>query len=206
MTKKRKYHDPMKTVTINVHSGGAVHSVTHKERTSTSMNRILDKMQQQTNIMLQKTSELQSDKDKEKVCKEYSADFAVLHAKMMAAFLVANNIARRGKPLHPDTALAKLSAHQFKDSSRALIIKLDMGKSVVTDWPLNKKSEQNLHYFLYNDFDVTLMDKSVYDCCMKKIEGYEYRHYLSKNEERDLHRYKNFIKKFHKNVINENGR
>lgn len=204
MTKKRKYHDPMKTVTDEIHClSGVVTRVTRKEKHTKGMERISDKQQQIINAMLQEAPNLKNDSDIEAVLKKYSRIGDQLHAKRAAMFLIANNIARRGKPLHPDTAIKKLNARRFKGSMHALIKKWDIEESTVTDWPLTQQAEQNLHYFLYHDFGVTLMDKSVYDCCIKKIKEYKACGiYQIKN----LRHYENFVKKFHKNVINEKGR
>jgi len=201
MTKKRKYHDPMKTVTQTIQYNGKVRHITYKEKHTKAMERIVEKENLVWNDMLQETSSFIPDwKNVEKVRKKYLPAFGLLHTKRAAMFLIANNIARRGKPLHPDTAIKKL--RKLRSSTQAFIIENDIvEKSTVTDWPLTQNAEKNLHYFLYHDFGVTLMDKSVYDCCMKKIKRYKA---CGIYETHNLRHYENFVKKFHKNVINEN--
>ena len=121
---------------------------------------------------------------------KYTHTERLICAKWAAKFLIATNIARRGKLLHPDVAIRKLG--EYGNEGKRII---DMIKTPVLPMVLN--SEPYLARELYKSYDVMLLDKNMY------AKLYDYINYYP-NRKSD--KYKNLLKKFHKNVINGNGR
>ena len=119
----------------------------------------------------------------------------IIDAKIAARFLIAKNIARRGKLLHPDTAVRKLK--KYGDNGKYVI---DMIGTPVL--PMVFNSEPYLARELYNSFHVTLMDTSLLQYLLTKIRNLEYI-FPDDDEYRkkQIKHYKSFVKKFHKSVI-----
>lgn len=107
----------------------------------------------------------------------------VLDAKWMAMFLIATNIARRGKYLHPEVAIRKLKKYKY-ENSKYIITELEMP---VVSQILNSKSY--LASELYKSYDVMLLNQSKY---------IELVRYISMYPGQKADKYKNLLKKFHK--------
>ena len=107
----------------------------------------------------------------------------ILEAKWMATFLIATNIARRGKYLHPKVAIRKLKKHKDKNSEH-IITKIEMPVL-----PMVLNSEPYLAHELYKSYDVMLLDKNMYAKLCDYINYYP-------GQKSD--KYKNLLKKFHK--------
>jgi hypothetical protein len=131
----------------------------------------------------------------EEVYSGYEKSQQIIRAKWAARFLIITNIARRGKLLHPDTAVRKLK--KYGDNGKYVI---DMIGTPVL--PMVFNSEPYLARELYNSFHVTLMDTSLLQYLLTKIRNLEYI-FPDDDEYRkkQIKHYKNFIKKFHKSVI-----
>ena len=131
----------------------------------------------------------------EELYAEYEKPLQIILAKWAARFLIVTNIARKGKLLHPDTAVRKLK--KYGDNGKYVI---DMIKKPV--FPIVFNSEPYLARELYNSFHVTLMDTSLLQHLLTKIRNIE--HIFPDDDEyrkKQIQHYKNFIKKFHKSVI-----
>lgn len=116
----------------------------------------------------------------------------IIEAKIATYFLIATNIARRGKPLHPDTAKRKLKKYDDDGKNVARIIE----RAVV---PQVLNAEPYIHRELYKH-GITLMDITELDFCMRQIHRYKQ---YGKYGEKRLQHYINFSKKFHKSVIRQ---
>jgi len=122
-----------------------------------------------------------------------------LGAEYTAMFLIANNIAHRGKLLHPDTAIKKLYKMQQKGSIYACIAETHITNSTTPSLSYSAIAKPNLHYYLHKYYGVTLMDYTMYQYCTKQINLHkQYGKYGAK----DLQHYENLVKKFHTAVIN----
>ena len=185
----QKYHDPMKTVTERPNGG---EERTRKEKRTNRMD-FLGKQLMQLNVQMCEESNGESDTEIERILKEFVNTCKPFFAEIHADFLIANNIARRGKPLHPDTALKKLA--KMRGSMMAKTVEWDINSSVVVDLSSSESIEHNLYYFLRIKYGVTLMGTNTYNYCMKKIKECQ--------KERQLKHWQNFAKKFHATVINK---
>ena len=220
MVKKRKIHDPMKTVTDTVMCGAVIKKRTRKEKHTKRMLDLnakycvlSDKMVTEWNQMSKKYN-FPSRKDGEPISPEeekfneefhqifnkYKKKLNELNAESSAIFLIKNNIARRGKPLHADTAIKKLEKMQKRGSIKAAVLKQEIENSKFQeDLSFPSQVEHNLHYYLHKYYNVTLMDYTMYQYCMKQINLHKQR---GKYGAKDLQHYENLVKKFHAAVIN----
>ena len=111
----------------------------------------------------------------------------IICAKWAAKFLIATNIARRGKLLHPDTAIRKL--YKYNNSN----IKYILDTLTLPVLPFVLDSEPYLSRELYQKYNVLLLNKNLYMNLKQYIKLYP--------EDRKSKQYANLLKKFHKNVI-----
>ena len=221
MVKKRKFRDPMKYQTDDVMRGGIIVRQTRKEKRTKRMLDILSQIVVQGHMMDRNLNALRdkfnlqdyvpdyNKTDSEYVlqfkteCAELVAKYNVivsrLTAENTAMFLIANNIAHRGKLLHPDTAIKKLYKMQQKGSIQAYIAQTDIINSTTTSLSYSAVAEPNLHYYLHKYYGVTLMDYTMYQYCTKQINLHKQR---GKYGTKDLQHYENLVKKFHATVIN----
>ncbi|MBR6838592.1 MAG: hypothetical protein IKM94_03435 [Alphaproteobacteria bacterium] len=114
----------------------------------------------------------------------------IIEAKAATYFLIATNIARRGKPLHPDTAKRKLQKYGDDGKNVARIIE----RAVV---PQVLNAEPYIHRELYK-YGITLMDTTMYHFCIAQINRYKQ---YGKYGEKHLQHYINFSKRFHKSIV-----
>jgi len=128
---------------------------------------------------------------------KYAPVMDVNHAEYVAEYLIANNIARRGEPLHCSTALQKMKKFYRKDTKRHLMLfcQRDITECKITDLSFGKNSEHNLAYFLHHKYGILLLNGNTYDYCQKKIA--EYSAYGNGWYEKELQHYKNLLKKFY---------
>lgn len=125
---------------------------------------------------------------------EYDKQTKILSAKYAALFMIANNIAQRGKLLHPDTAIHKLQKHG------------DDGKFVINTIENNFEYQPilNAHAYLsrelYRSYHITLMDYNLYNYCQEMIKMYKN---CGRYGEKGRKHYENFAKKFHKKYIDK---
>ncbi len=216
--KNRKFRDPMKYKTEEVMRGGLIVKHTRKEKRTKRMTDVLQKIEAQGHLMDHELKALRdkfnlqdyipdfNKPDSEHVsqfktdCAEIVAKYDVvlsrLGAEYTAMFLIANNIARRGKLLHPDTAIKKLYKMQQKGSIQAYTHIIN---STIPSLSYSAVSQPNLHYYLHKYYGVTLMDYTMYQYCMEQINLHKQR---GKYGTKDLQHYENLVKKFHAAVIN----
>lgn len=118
------------------------------------------------------------------------------HAEYVAEYLIANNIARRGEPLHCSTAIKQMTKRYKKDTRciGMFFYQRDIVGCKIMDLSFNKNSEHNLAYFLHHKYGVLLLNGNTYDYCQKKIAEYGAWGNACKKE---LQHYKNLLKKFY---------
>ena len=218
MVKKRKIHDPMKTVTDTVMCGAVIKKRTRKEKRTKRLLDLNAKYCQLSDTMIAEWNQIKNDfpsrKDGEPISPEeekfneefhqifnkYKKKLNELNAESSAIFLIKNNIARRGKPLHADTAIKKLEKMQKRGSIKAAVLKQEIENSKFQeDLSFPSQVEHNLHYYLYMKYGVTLLNASTYQYCQSKITTYKS---FGKYGEPELSHWQNFAKKFHAAVIN----
>lgn len=124
---------------------------------------------------------------------EHDRKYQMALAQWAALFLIATNIARRGKPLHPDVAIQKLSK---MGNSRTTMTITDMIDMPVLR-PMVGDSEPFLANELYYTYGVVLMDSYLANRVKQKITHYSAIPWQQKKAQH----YKNFLKKFHKSVL-----
>lgn len=218
MVKKRKIHDPMKTVSYTVMCGAVIKKRTRKEKRTKRLLDLNAKYCQLSDKMIAEWNQIKNDfpsrKDGEPISPEeekfnkefhqifnkYKKKLNELSAESDAIFLIENNIARRGKPLHADTAIKKLERMQKRGSIKATLLKQEIENSKFQeDLSFPSQVEHNLHYYLYMKYGVTLLNASTYQYCQSKITTYKS---FGKYGEPELSHWQNFAKKFHAAVIN----
>ena len=218
MVKKRKIHDPMKTVSDTVMCGAVIKKRTRKEKRTKRLLDLNAKYCQLSDKMIAEWNQIKNDfpsrKDGEPISPEeekfnkefhqifnkYKKKLNELSAESDAIFLIENNIARRGKPLHADTAIKKLERMQKRGSIKATLLKQEIENSKFQeDLSFPSQVEHNLHYYLYMKYGVTLLNASTYQYCQSKITTYKS---FGKYGEPELSHWQNFAKKFHAAVIN----
>jgi hypothetical protein len=220
MAQKRKIHDPMKTVTDTVMCGAVIKKRTCKEKRTKHLLYLnakycvlSDKMVTEWNQMSKKYNfpsrkdgepispeEEKFNKEFHQIFNKYKKKLNELNAESSAIFLIKNNIARRGKPLHADTAIKKLERMQKRGSIKAALLKQEIENSKFQeDLSFPAQAEHNLHYYLYINYGVTLLNASTYKYCQSKITTYKS---FGKYGEPELSHWQNFAKKFHAAVIN----
>lgn len=215
MTQKRKIHDPMKTQTENISHSWGYEKITRKEKHTKRMALLVEQTQQLLQKMFQE-QRITSDKYKDslgkaepkEIQKKYNEELRTsldkfnqgaktLLAESDAIFLIANNIARRGQPLHPDTAEKKLQ--KMRGSAKAIIIKYTIANGAVANLSKSRTVEHDLCYFLRKNYGVTIMNVAAYKYCQDMISKYRE---MGDAGQQKLQHYENFAKKFHKSVIN----
>lgn len=196
MTKKKKFHDPMKYVTEDVVGTSITYKITRKEKHTKYMNTL---MARYLRIAQEMHSKMQNG-DCMEVFNNYKTDLNRISAQHTAEFLIANNIAHRGEPLHASTALHELKKMQYQGSIQAVVARHKIQDSEIKNLTFSEdeQHEQNLHYFLYKKYGVMLLNASTYDCCTKMIDKYKS---WGKAGADKLRHYENFAKKFYKSDI-----
>jgi len=222
MATKRKFRNPMKYKTDDVMRGALIVKHTRKEKRTKRMSDILSQIEAQGHMMdrdlcalrdkynLQEYIPDSCEPDSEQVaffkqdCAEVVAKHDVvlsrLGAEYTAMFLIANNIARRGKLLHPDTAIKQLRKMQQSGSIYACFAESHIINSTTPLLSCSAIAKPNLHYYLHKYYGVTLMDYTMYQYCMNQINLHKHR---GKYGVKDLQHYENLAKKFHAAVINK---
>lgn len=112
----------------------------------------------------------------------------IIRAKRMARFLIATNIARRGKLLHPDNAIRELQ--KYGPDGEEIIQALE-----TPIMPMVLNSQSYLAQELHCSYHVTLMDNNLLNYCTNMIKMYQN---WGKYGEKGRKHYENFVKKFHK--------
>ena len=194
--KKQKFYNPYryKSMIVMYPGRGEIREY-YKEKSTKRMHilaeheqKIIADMINETKSETQKTANASiSPQNASTLVKKYLALLKPISAEYVADFLIANNIARRGKLLHPDTAIKKLYKMQQKGSIHAYIAETDIINSTTPSLSYSAVAEPNLHYYLHKYYGVTLMDYTMYQYCTKQI---------------NLHKHENLVKKFHAAVIN----
>lgn len=132
----------------------------------------------------------------ENVFHKYQPAFNTNTGEFIAEYLVANNIAQRGKPLHCSTAIKKMNKSYKKDTRRfnMYFYQRYIIDCKITDLSFPETSEKNLAYFLHHKYGVLLLNGSAYDLCQKRVEKYSaYGDFYKK----ELQHYQNLLKKFY---------
>ncbi len=220
MVKKRKIHDPMKTVTDTVMCGAVIKKRTRKEKHTKRMLDLnakycvlSDKMVTEWNQMSKKYNfpfrkdgepispeEEKFNEEFHQIFNKYKKKLNELNAESSAIFLIKNNIARRGKPLHADTAIKKLEKMQKRGSIKAAVLKQEIENSKFQeDLSFTSQVEHNLHYYLYMKYGVILLNASTYKYCQDQVNVYKS---FGKYSNPELRHWQNFAKKFHAAIIN----
>ena len=193
MTHKCKIHDPMKTRTEKIMHSWGYEKITHKEKHTKRMEHLVTQIQWQVQEMMIQSKPASTEQEHKEILDKFMPIFRRINAEIDAQYLIANNIARRGKPLHPDTAIKKLN--KIRGSVQAWSIK----QTVIDRKSWSGANEYDLGYFLKRDFGVTIMDAPTYKECQDMINMYRKCGAFGRKE---LQHYENFAKKFHKSVIN----
>ena len=179
MVKKHKIHGPMKTVSDTVMCGAVIKKRTRKEKRTKRLLDLNAKHCQLSDKMIAEWNQIKKDfpsrKDGEPISPEeekfneefhqifnkYKKKLNELNAESNAIFLIENNIARRGKPLHADTAIKKLKKMRKHGSIKAIILEHEIERSEFQeDLSFPAQTEHNLHYYLYINYGVTLLNAS----------------------------------------------
>lgn len=189
----QKYHNPMKTVTERISHRWGYEVVTRKEKQTKRMNYLGEQLMHLTEQMCQEAAG-RTNAEIEQIMKTFTNKCKPFFAESHADFLIANHIARRGKPLHSDTALKKLA--KMRGSVCATIIGWKIEDAVVAKLSSSASIEHNLYYFLRVKYGVTLMNANTYNDVVENIRKYDW-------DERKLKHWQNFANKFHTAVIKE---
>lgn len=198
MTKKKKFHDPMKYVTEDVVGTSITNKITRKEKHTKRMDLLVNAFKNTWQHMQTNISE--SGENCLDIFNNHKPYFKQNRAERIAIFLIANNIARRGEPLHASTAIKKLAKMRYQGSLNAMFAQWEIMDSEIKNLTFSayEQHEQNLHYFLYKKYGVMLLNASTYDCCTQMIEKYKS---WGKAGADKLRHYENFAKKFYKSDI-----
>jgi len=196
MSKKKKFHDPMKYVTDTLVGASITYKITRKERHTQYMSTLMTRY---LRIAQEMHSKMQ-DGDCIEVFNKYKNDLNRISAQHTAEFLIANHIAHRGKPLHASTALNQLKKMQYQGSIQAVVARHKIQDSEIKNLTFSEdeQHEQNLHYFLYKKYGVMLLNASTYDCCTQMIDKYKS---WGKTGADKLRHYESFARKFYKSDI-----
>ena len=215
MTKPKKFHDPYRYRYCLVHYPWGEEIEYYKEK-STPRMKVLSK--QSDNLVSEQQREWDSvrakynSKDEDGlnnaakcILDKYMLKHKPNSAEFITEFLIANNIARRNKPLHADTAIKILQKMQKRTGSiRAAIYQNEIRDCKITDLSFPVYGEHNLAYFLYHKYNVLLMNTETYNCIQRQKAIHE--RYLDGSHDawwKKWQRYNNLSKKFHQSVINE---
>lgn len=116
----------------------------------------------------------------------------IINAKWAACFLIATNIARRGKLLHPEVAKKKLQKHGRDGQIISNMLDQVYCPQVINAVPYLARE-------LYRSYHIIVMAEYVYDYHQKMINHYSGLIY---GEAKAQH-YKNFARKFHEANIRQ---
>ena len=201
---KLKLHNPTKTMIILQPNGDRV---TIKSKHTIGMEKLVEIMEQYKNAMLmefdafRQNHNLSTPEYNEQLIKTlapFSEKISELSAKLGAAYLVANNIAHRGKRLHVDTAMKKLSKMNHYSNVQSAVTQMHIQECNSLRLSHANDLTRDIRYFLLTDHGVTLMDETAYLQCMVMIDKLRYSESYNPKK---LQRYQNFAKKFHATVI-----
>ena len=157
------------------------------------MEHLVTQIQWHVQEMMIQSKLASTEQEYKEILDKFMPIFRRINAEIDAQYLIANNIARRGKPLHPDTAIKKLN--KIRGSVQAWSIK----QTVIDRKSWSGANEYDLGYFLKRDFNVTIMNTDAYKECQDMIDMYRK---WGAGGRKKLQHYENFAKKFRKSVIN----
>jgi len=216
MTKPKKFHDPYRYQhhLVDRSPFGNVKEY-YKEKSTPRMHTLSEQSQK---LLSEQQREWDSVRAKYNPADEFGLNAAAqrvlskylpaqkcISGEFIADFLIANNIARRNKPLHADTAIKILKKMQKRTGSiRAAVYQDEIQRCKITDLSFPKEREHNLAYFLYHKYNVLLMNTETYNCIQRQKAIHE--RYLDGSHDawwKKWQRYNNLSKKFHQSVINE---
>ena len=173
----------------------------YKEKSTKRMNVLSDKEQKIIADMINETkSETQKTPNKSispqnasMIVKKYTGLLKPISAEYVADFLIANNIAHRGKILHGSNAIdAMKQMHKKTHSLCALTYQWHIRDCKITDLSFTPTNcEHDLAYFLHHKYNVLLLNQHTYNLIQEKI----------KTSSKESH-YKNLLKKFYTADIN----
>lgn len=135
-----------------------------------------------------------------KIFNKYKPANNANHGEFVAEFLIANNVARRGKILHGSTAINTLENMYRKTYSiRAMMYQNDISDCKITDLSFEpKKCEHNLAYFLHHKYGVLLLNQHTYNHITEQISKCSPKVAYKK----EIQHYQNLLKKFYAADIN----
>ena len=204
MPKKTKFYDPYRYQYMNVLYSWGEKRRYYKEKSTKRMDILTEQEQKfiEDQIAEAKAVEQQiPDKDAfnteaYKIVKKYTSILKPISAEYVAEFLIANNIARRGKILHGSNAMnAMKQMHKKTHSLCALTYQWHIRDCQITDLSFTPTNcEHDLAYFLHHKYGVLLLNQHTYNHIWEMIKH-------SKNWQQESH-YKNLLKKFYAADIN----
>ena len=202
MSKKQKFYNPYcyKSMIVMYPGRGEIREY-YKEKSTKRMNVLSDKEQKIIANMINETkSETQKTPNKSispqnasMIVKKYAGLLKPISAEYVAEFLIANNIAHRGKILHGSNAIdAMKQMHKKTHSLCALTYQWHIRDCKITDLSFTPTNcEHDLAYFLHHKYNVLLLNQHTYNLIQEKI----------KTSRKESH-YKNLLKKFYAADIN----
>ena len=194
MAYKKKFRDPMKYQSEELQSGPIYITRTFKEKRTKRMVFLRQQFCEAADPLTKMAG-----CTTEEFTKTYDSikpSLQRLSSEEVAIFLIANNIAQRGKPLHASTAIKKLEKMRYQGSMQAFLAESYIEVSDIKNLTFSEDEHHkyNLHYFLYKKYGVMLLNASTYDCCAQMIEKYKT---WGKAGADKLRHYENFAKKFY---------
>lgn len=173
----------------------------YKEKSTKRMNILSNKEQKiiadminESKFETQKTPNKSiSPQNASMIVKKYTGLLKPISAEYVADFLIANNIAHRGKILHGSNAIdAMKQMHKKTHSLCALTYQWHIRDCKITDLSFTPTNcEHDLAYFLHHKYNVLLLNQHTYNLIQEKI----------KTSRKESH-YKNLLKKFYAADIN----
>ena len=198
MVQKKKFRDPMKYQSEQIQSGPICITRTFKEKRT----KRIDLLRQQFCTTADPLTKMAGCTEQEFLNAYNSIKSTLQHlsSEEVATFLIENNIAQRGKPLHASTAIKKLEKMRYQGSMHAFLAESVIERSQIKNLTFTEDEhhEHNLHYFLYKKYGVMLLNASTYECCNEMVEKYKT---WGKYGVKKLRHYENFAKKFYKSDI-----
>ncbi|MBQ9540682.1 MAG: hypothetical protein IJU89_04645 [Alphaproteobacteria bacterium] len=202
MSKKQKFYNPYryKSMIVMYPGRGEIRKF-YKEKSTKHMHMLEEHEQQIVADMINETnSETQKSPNKsvspenaDILVKKYMAVLKPISAEYVADFLIANNIARRGKILHASNAInAMKQMHKKTHSLCAITYQWHICDCKITDLSFTPTNcEHDLAYFLHHKYNVLLLNQHTYNHICEKV----------KTGNKESH-YKNLLKKFYAADIN----
>ena len=202
MSKKQKFYNPYcyKSMIVMYPGRGEIREY-YKEKSTKRMHilaeheqKIIVDMINETKSETQKTpNQSVSPHAADTLVKKYTALLKPISAEYVADFLIANNIAHRGKILHASNAINTMKKmHKKTHSFCALTYQWHIRDCKITDLSFTPTNcEHDFAYFLHHKYNVLLLNQHTYNHVQEKI----------KTGEKESH-YKNLLKKFYAADIN----